>query len=198
MSTRAAHTKTPETPRASAVVRKSREAAWELLPMWSICGPAGATGMAAEGLGGGQVEGARGAPAITRIPETLLICRGGGCEGGLKAKGQFPPGRGGVGQGSPEGGSARPCLLQCLLLSMAGASLHLATVPGTTSFRLWVHLSLLPWGFRSVSPLLWPQAVLGAIYARGPGFFLPGGWTSVACVLETSLCFPLLYNKLHL
>lgn len=73
VSTRAVHTKIPETPRASAEVRKSQGAPWEPFPMWSICGPAGTAG---GGLGCGQVADTRGTPAVSRIPETLLICRG--------------------------------------------------------------------------------------------------------------------------
>lgn len=87
VSNRAVHTKTPEMPRANAVVRKSREAPWELFPMRSICGPvgtegmAGTVGMAGRGLGCGQVADTRGPPAVPRSPETLVICRGEGGHG---------------------------------------------------------------------------------------------------------------------
>lgn len=87
VSTRAVHTKTPETPRANAVVRKSREVPWELFPMGSICSPVGTedaegtVGMAGWGLGCGQVADTRGLRAVPRSPEALVICRGEGGHG---------------------------------------------------------------------------------------------------------------------
>lgn len=87
MSTKAVHTKTPEMPRASAEVRKSWEAHWELFPMRSICdladtvGTVGMVGMAGLGLGCVQVADTRGPPAVPRSLEALVICRGEGGHG---------------------------------------------------------------------------------------------------------------------
>lgn len=75
VSSRAVHTKMPETPRANALVRKSWGAPCEPLSTRSITGPAATVGIAGGGLGGSQVADTRGAPAVFRNPDAFLICR---------------------------------------------------------------------------------------------------------------------------
>lgn len=75
VSSRAVHTNTPDTPLAKALVRKSWGPPCEPLSTRSICGPAATVGMAGGGLRGSQVADTRGAPAVFRNSEALLICR---------------------------------------------------------------------------------------------------------------------------
>lgn len=65
VSSRAAHTKTPETPRASGEVRKRGPGPWEPFPARSICSPTGLAG----GVHAKGVPGSLGASVICRGKE---------------------------------------------------------------------------------------------------------------------------------
>lgn len=168
---RAVHTNTPETPRANALVRKSWGGPCEPLSTRSICGPAATAGIAGGGLGGSQVADTRGAPAVFRNPDALLICRSQQRSEGGPGAGSWECEEQEVGKAmwvSPRG---RLCPLQFLL----AWPLSLAPHPPSTEGSLGAHRGhLFPlWGSAlTFSP---PPLTLGScgltLEGQGPGCF---------------------------